>query len=275
MKQRFFVLVTALLTAVVAGAATGRNFKVGQFDALDCGGSATFIYTVDDKCSLRAEGEARAIDQYQVQLKGRTLVVRPKSGSDRRLGKVVFRITAPSLRAIDLGGATKFYAKTVQTSADFDLDVSGASGLDIKTLAVKGRLDMDVSGASKVLMPTVQCGRLDLDLSGSSNLQTTISTEGDADVDVSGACKVAATICNAGRVDVDLSGASKAELDVTADKVRVDNSGASSTRIKLDCKHLHAHNSGATKLVLEGTADKVELDQSGVSKYDTLRLNRF
>lgn len=275
MKHRFFMLVAGLMAAIAASAATSKAFKVGRFDAVDFGGAATYIYTHDANCTLRAEGEARDIDQYQVRLHDGKLVVRLKEKHSRKMGRVVFRLSAPGLKSIDLSGATAFYAQTVQASADFDLDISGASKLDIKTLTVKGRLDLDASGASMLLLPDAQCRQLDLDLSGASKLQTAVSAEARADVDVSGASKMAATIRTKGSVDMDLSGASKLELDVTAATVSVDNSGASKARIKVDCKQLRAHNSGATRLVLEGTADAVELDQSGVSKYDTSGLNRF
>ena len=273
MKKRLFM--PGLVAAIAVSAATKRTFKVEQFNAVDFSGTATYIYTVAEKCSVHAEGEARDIDHYQVRVKGERLHITLKPGHRKNVGKVVFRIAAPTLKTIQQSGASKFYAKKVQTSADFDLDVSGASAIDILKLEVKGRLDIDMSGASKTLLPVTQCRQLALDVSGASKLQTAISAEGNADVDVSGASKVAAIIHTAGNVDMNFSGASKLELNVEADKVSVHNSGASKTRIKLDCKQLRAHNSGATKLVLEGTADKVELDQSGASKYDTSDLNRF
>lgn len=150
------MLMAALMVAIAVSAANGRTFKVGRFDAVDFGGSATFIYTQGQDCTLRAEGETRDIDQYQVRLSGGKLVVRLKSGQHRKLGQVVFRLSAPGLKSIDLSGASKFYTKKLTAATDFDLDVSGASQLDIQALAVKGSLDMDTSGACKVLLPSVQ-----------------------------------------------------------------------------------------------------------------------
>jgi hypothetical protein len=137
------------------------------------------------------------------------------------------RIVMPSLRGLQLSGASRARLEAFDPQGPLDVEVSGASALsgDVHT----EELTIVLSGASRLSL-SGEGGRLSLHSSGASSADLGDVSVGDADVNLSGASR--ATIDAAGRLDANLSGASNLTYAGSPTLGRIDTTGGSSMRLR-------------------------------------------
>lgn len=153
------------------------------------------------------------------------------------------------------------------------LDISGACNFGTKDLETDG-FSMDFSGAAKCSISSLKCKEANMDFSGASKCSISSLKCKEADMDFSGASKFAINV-NAEELKMESSGAVNGKVRFKGDKMDIDNSGAGRLTIDVDCKLLKSENSGAANLKISGTADKTDINNSGVSKTDTKELNNY
>jgi hypothetical protein len=224
-----FVLMLALVAGAFAQDKQGsytKDLKLQGFDRIDMG-SAFVIDIRPGSHKVVVSGDEDDVQDIEASVSGGTLKIRYKdkkgwSWSNNRK-RVYVNITLPTLRALNLSGATKS-------------TVSGFNNLDI--------LDLDISGASSSSI-SVNAKRVNLDVSGAS----TITLNGRAKEltgEVSGATSFKAYDFSVENANIDVSGASSARLNVSENLV-AEASGASSVRYKGSPK-VKMNTSGASSV---------------------------
>lgn len=188
-----------------------KDFKLQGFDRIDMG-SAFIIDIRPGSHKVVVSGEEDDVKEIEASVSGGTLRVRYKESKgwswNRNRKRVYVNITMPTLRGLDLSGATKS-------------TITGFNDLDV--------LDLDISGASTSNI-SVNAKRVNVDVSGASNI-TLNGRAREMSGEVSGATSFKAYEFSVQNVDIDVSGASSARVNVSENLV-ADASGASSIRYK-------------------------------------------
>lgn len=183
---------------------------------------------------------------------------------------------------------------------DFDGERYGQAGRNDRHMSVDAYVSapkleqVKMAAASKFTAGKISADDIDFVLSGASNMNISQLTAKEVNLNVSGAAK-----CTLGKVECSeagfvVAGAAKMIMDVEADNLSINNSGAVSGTVKfkgdridlvnsgackmdvsVDCKTLHSNNAGASKVKLSGTADETKIETTGVAKTDTSGLNKL
>ncbi|TDB64136.1 PspC domain-containing protein [Arundinibacter roseus] len=169
-----------------------RQFSANNFQRIEVGGAYAIEIRKGNDFSVAADGKREDVESLEVYVKNGTLHVE-KPGEfnffkdrSKRIGLV---ITMPTLRGVQLSGATQSR-------------ISGFESLD--------RLDVDLSGAT-ISEIDVKTNQLDLSLTGASSARLRGSAR-TADFALTGACELNAKAMTIDEADVDATGASRAVL---------------------------------------------------------------
>ena len=111
-----------------------------------------------------------------------------------------------------------------------------------------------------------------LDISGAASLifETPVNTNGNMQVDISGAASIKDLNLTANDINIDASGASKITADINCKKLRLDASGASKINLNGNATDKIIKASGASSVKVENVkADKTSVDASGASNVTT------
>ncbi len=221
-----FIVSLFFVTLAMAGQDQNtKTFNLHGFDRLDLGSAFSIVVTKGD-FSVKASGKKEDIEELEANVSGNKLKIRFKDtkgwwGKNRKRIDIV--ISMPTLRGLDLSGASTSKISGFENLSDLDLDISGASNstIDLKANNIK----LDISGASTVI------------LVGSG---TSISGE------ISGATSFRAYDYVVKQVNLDVSGASTAKIYAT-ERINVEASGASSIRYK-GTASVRSNTSGASSI---------------------------
>lgn len=202
-----------------------RRYDLKNFDRLSLG-SAFEISVIKGNYSVKVEGRKQDLEELEADVASGKLRIRYKDsfGWNRNRKRVVVTISMPTLKALDLSGATTSKVTGFNDLGNLDLDISGASKSDIQVKAQK--VVMDVSGASSITL-TGSASRIEGDISGATSIRAYDFTVKEAFLDVSGASNVRINVN--GKMEVEASGASSVRYRGTA-SVRSNTSGASSVK---------------------------------------------
>ncbi len=186
---------------------------VSGFTGLDISGAIRVELWQDSVYSVKVEADDNLQEYVEVTMEGSKLRIKNKYNSN----------ISPSKRIV-----VHVYAPSLSS-----FDVSGASSIKGNTIITSEKeVDLDLSGASSISLE-VKAPKIDIDLSGASN----VTLQGETrDLSIEGS----------GSIDVEA-------LDLLAENVRVDISGASSVKTYASVK-LDAELSGASKIRYKGNA---------------------
>jgi Putative auto-transporter adhesin, head GIN domain len=204
---------------------TTRTFSLTGFDRLSLG-SAFEITVTKGNHAVKVEGRKEDLNDLEADVSGGKLRIRYKDSFNwnRNRKRVSVTISMPTLKALDLSGATTSRVSGFNDLGTLDLDISGASKSDIQVKAE--RIVMDASGASTIIL-TGSANRLEGEVSGATSLRAYDFPVKEAFLDASGASNVRVSVN--GKLEVEASGASSVRYRGTA-SVRSNTSGASSVR---------------------------------------------
>ncbi|MFN8346627.1 MAG: head GIN domain-containing protein [Spirosomataceae bacterium] len=202
-----------------------RNFDLKGFDRLSLG-SAFEINVTKGSHSVKVEGRKQDIEDLEADVNGGKLRVRYKDshGWGRNRKRVTVTISMPTLKGLDLSGATTSKISGFTDLDKLDLDISGASKSEIQVKAQS--IVMDISGASTINL-IGSANRIEGEISGATSLRAYDFQVKDAFLDVSGASSIKVSV--SGKLEVEASGASSVRYRGTA-SVRSSTSGASSVK---------------------------------------------
>ena len=219
------VLVTSSFSPKQDDSRSSRTYDLKGFDRLSLG-SAFEISVTKGNYSVKVEGRKQDIDDLEAGVSGGKLRIRYKDslGWGRNRKRVTVTVSMPTLKGLDLSGATTSRVSGFNDLGTLDLDISGASKSDIQVKAQK--IIMDASGASSITL-TGNANRIEGDVSGATSIRAYDFPVKEAFLDVSGASNVRVSVN--GKMDVEASGASSVRYRGTA-SVRSNTSGASSVK---------------------------------------------
>lgn len=194
------------------GEAGSRTFEVGDFDAVELAGPHDVIVRVGGAPSVRAEGDAEALEELEVRMDGSTLEV----GTRRRGGMGIgFRksraariyVTVPALRAAGVAGSGNLRIDRVEGES-FDGSLAGSGELIVDALRV-GRAEFSVAGSGDIRAAGAAeavevgiAGSGDVDLSGLQVRTADVNVMGSGDVRLNATDTADVSIMGSGDVAV-------------------------------------------------------------------------
>ncbi len=235
MKNIFLIVITATLL-VSCDFITGERIKgsgnvvteertVSGFTGLDVSGAIRVELWQDAAYSVKVEADDNLQEYVEVTMEGSRLRVKHRSNTSIN----------PSKRIV-----VHVYAPVLKS-----FDVSGASSIKGNTLITSDKeVEIDLSGASSVSLD-VKAPKVDIEMSGASNVTLKGETR-DVSIEGSGSIDVEALDLLAENVKVDISGASSVKAYASV-KLDASLSGASSVRYRGNAA-ISSHTSGASSI---------------------------
>ena len=201
-----------------AGPRTSRNFQVGAFDRINLAGPMDVRASVGGQLSVRAEGDAAALDRLEIAVVGGELRIGTRPGTTGPLRNVVVHVTVPALAAASLSGPGDIDIDRVRGDR-FAAEVSGPGDIRLAELRV-GEARFAVSGPGGI-RAVGGARRAEATLSGPGNLRldgfeagdASVSLTGPGDIDLRATGNVAVTLTGPG--DVTISGTARCTISRT------------------------------------------------------------
>ncbi|HST37186.1 MAG TPA: head GIN domain-containing protein [Allosphingosinicella sp.] len=202
-----------------AGGEQGRrDFTVGAFEKVALEGSHDVVVTVGGQPSVRAEGDAEAIERLDIRVENGSLRIgtRPESRSwFGHRGRVTIYVTAPALNGASIGGSGDMRIDRVQAQT-FAASVAGSGDMEIGALRARvasfdiaGSGDIRASGEAEQASLAI-AGSGDLALDGLQTRRASISVAGSGDVAVQASESVEGSLIGSG--DVTVRGSARCNL---------------------------------------------------------------
>jgi hypothetical protein len=211
------VLVVGLVLVVIGavslyafflpGAPKTETMSFSGFTAVEVGSAFQIDIVESSVYSVRITAGERIFDRIEVTQAGETLKIQVAPGIFFGTFDAKAEISMPTLKSLDLSGATKGTAEGFGGVEPFSATLSGASLLELTNFEL-GDVEFALSGASH-LIATGTGNDLSADVSGASTLDLTEFHVNDASVVVSGASHAIVNLD--GSLDVDASGLSNLE----------------------------------------------------------------
>lgn len=160
-----------------------------DFDAIDATGPDNVSVTLGNAFSVKAEGDAKAVADLDIRVKGGKLVIGRKSKGDWNWGKdgdkgATVRVTMPAIKSADLTGAGDFDLDKAEGDS-LDLSLTGAGDFRIGAVKLKS-LTTDITGAGSVkIAGTADSAKLSI--TGAGDIDGKDFRVGSADVSILGA----------------------------------------------------------------------------------------
>lgn len=201
------------------GAGTSRSFQVGAFDKINLAGSPDVQVTVGGQPSVRAEGDAAALDRLTVEVVDGELRIGMRPGTSFGMNRgVTVHVTVPALQAASIAGSGDINIDTVQGQA-FAGSVGGSGDLDVRQLRV-GNASFSLTGSGGIRAAggaqrtnASLNGSGDLSLSGFETADATVALIGSGDIDLR--ATGSATVQLTGSGDVNIGGGARCTVAKT------------------------------------------------------------
>lgn len=198
------------------GQAGVRDFQVESFDSVSLGGPHDVIVTVGGPPSVRAEGDAEALERLDIRVERGNLRIGVKDrnwiGFRRERPPVVVHVTAPSLAAASIGGSGDMRIDKVEGDM-FVASIGGSGDMAIASLHA-GRAEFSIAGsggieaAGKVQRASLSiAGSGDIDAGRLESKTARVSVVGSGDVHARAMESAEISLLGAG--DVSISGTAK------------------------------------------------------------------
>jgi hypothetical protein len=177
-----------------------KTVEVGNFTKIKLNGDANITLTSDSAALFLIKGEKNILDEYKVEVEGKTLVIASRHCL-RNHEQVSLQIPYKQLESVIVNGSGSVYANEAVKSASLELKINGSGDfevpLDVQDLSgtISGSGDIVLTGTAK---------NADFTINGSGNIDTPeLSTEQcSVTVNGSGDC----TVWASGNLKVDIRG---------------------------------------------------------------------
>ena len=218
-----------LLGACTSGAtessetyATGeRSFEVGGFDRVLLAGSQNVIVRVGAAPSVRAEGDAEALERLEIAVQEGQLRIGSRRGDSvgwagGRGSGVTIHVTVPSLAAAAAEGSGDMRIDRVQGQR-FDASIAGSGDMEIGELRVQhgdfsvaGSGTMRAAGSAERAEVSI-AGSGDLDLGALESRTAEVRVMGSGDASLRATERANVTVMGSG--DVNLTGGARCTVE--------------------------------------------------------------
>ncbi|HEV2865469.1 MAG TPA: head GIN domain-containing protein [Allosphingosinicella sp.] len=197
-----------------------RSFEVAGFDSIELTGSHDVVVSVGAAPSVRAEGDAEALQLLEVEVEGGRLRI----GSRNRggwswagsAGRVTVHVTVPSLREAAVAGSGDVRIDRVE-GPSFLAAIDGSGDLEVQTLRVEqatfsiaGSGNVRAAGAAGRAAISV-AGSGDLDLTGLDTRAAEVRVMGAGDAQVRATQSASVTLMGSG--DVTVTGGARCSIE--------------------------------------------------------------
>lgn len=186
----------------------------GAFEGVTLAGPDNIIFTTGDDYSIRAEGDAKAIEQLRYKISGDQIKIGRESNSISwgNSGKATIYLSAPSLKSAKLAG-----------SGDMEVDA-------MTTDSTK----LSIAGSGNIRVAKIETAKLSSKIAGSGNL-TFAGTSESIDISIAGSGDVSGKDMKADSVDISVAGSGGVELSSDG-SVNAKVMGSGDVRIHGDAK---------------------------------------
>lgn len=186
--------------------------KLSPFKDIEVSSVVTVKYVKADKYSATLQAPSNVLPYIELSHEGDELEITMKSGlSFKGDPKATVTIYAPSLRNIDLGGASTFNAEELLGKNKISIEGGGASTFNIGHVNVP-RFQIEADGATTVNINDITSTSLSIEASGASTLNLKGIT--------------------ASTLKAECSGATTTNLSGTATEASIEAEGASTVNAK-------------------------------------------
>lgn len=188
-----------------------RDFQVGAFERVALEGSHDVVVTVGGQPSVRAEGDAEAIERLDIRVENGALKIGTRREHDgwfrRNRGRVTVHVTAPALNGASIGGSGDMRIDRVQAPR-FAASVAGSGDMEIGALRAQ-QAQFSIAGSGGV-RAAGEAGQASLSIAGSGNLaldelrtrRATVSIAGSGDIALQASEAVDGSVMGSGDVSV-------------------------------------------------------------------------
>jgi hypothetical protein len=194
-----------------SGPATARAYDAAGFTAVALEGSDDVQVRYADKFSVRAEGQAKVLDQLDIRVVGTTLKIGRKHNDGWMWNEdhgAKITVTLPHLVAASVAGSGNMDVD--RGEGDFAGSIGGSGDLKVAQLQA-GSVDLSIGGSGNLTvggtasaLKAATAGSGDIDAKGLTVSSATVSVVGSGNV--RGTVKGEANVSLAGSGDVELGG---------------------------------------------------------------------
>ena len=200
-----------------ARASGQRDFQVGAFHAVSLEGSQDVIVTVGGTPSVRAEGDADALERLDIRVENGTLRIgsRRQGWFGSHHGRVTVHVSAPSIDNAAIAGSGDMRIDRAQADT-FEASIAGSGDLQIAALRA-GRAKFSIAGSGDITA-VGQAEQSELSVAGSGGMhleglqtrRTSVSVAGSGDIDVRASEAVEGSVMGSG--DINVSGGGRCSV---------------------------------------------------------------
>jgi len=220
MRKLLAIGSVAILAACSAGAQEGhdapsgaqgrRDFTVEAFQSVSLEGSHDVVVAVGGAPSVRAEGDAEAIERLDIRVENGNLKIGTRRNDNwfsRHRGHVTVHVTAPALNAASIGGSGDMRIDRVEAPR-FAASIGGSGDMEIGALRAR-QASFSIAGSGGI-RAAGQAEEADISIAGSGSVsgesfetrRADVSVVGSGDVSLRASESVDASIMGSGDVTV-------------------------------------------------------------------------
>ncbi|MGB5725480.1 MAG: head GIN domain-containing protein [Parasphingorhabdus sp.] len=168
----------------------------GAFEGVTLAGPDNIVFTTGAEFSIRAEGDAEAIEQLRYGISGDEIKIgrENKGMSWGDSGKATVYVSGPSLKSAKLAG-----------SGDMEIDAM-----------TTGSTKLSIAGAGNIRVAKIETATLSSKIAGSGNL-VLAGTAASVDISIAGSGDISGKELKADSVDVSVAGSGDVELSSDGD----------------------------------------------------------
>lgn len=163
----------------------------GAFEGVTLAGPDNIVFTTGEEFSIRAEGDAEALEQLRYRISGDQIRIGRESGDVTwgDSGKATIYISAPALKSAKLAG-----------SGDMEVDAMTSDSIKLS-----------IAGSGNIRVAKIQTTSLSSKIAGSGNISLGGTAE-TVDISIAGSGDISAKELKADSVDISVAGSGDVEL---------------------------------------------------------------
>ncbi len=186
----------------------------GVFEGITLAGPDNIVFTTGDDFSIRAEGDAKAIEQLRYKISGEQIKIGRDNNSMSwgNSGKATIYVSAPSLKSAKLAG-----------SGDMEVDAMNTDSAKLS-----------IAGSGNIRVAKIETAALSTKIAGSGSL-TLAGTADSIDISIAGSGDISGKDLKADSADISVAGSGDVELSSDG-SVNAKVMGSGDVRIHGDAK---------------------------------------
>lgn len=201
MRRSLFLLAIALPALTLPVEAAQRRVLLADFDRFEIDGAYDVEVATGRLAPAIVSGTSQAIERVRVELRGRTLVIRPVAGQSRSTmsaGPVLIRVSTGKVRSVAASGAARVSVESM-TAPKTDISLGGAVLFNVGQLKTDDlTLSFEGSGQAKV---TGRSTKAVLFFRGSGAIDARALSIDDLELSAEGSGKVSIAAVKTARVE--------------------------------------------------------------------------